>query len=177
MRTLLLSAALILPAAAFAASSDDSSEPATTETTTECTDGMVWSDDAQACVAPEDSSMNDDRRYRAVRELAHAGRYDDALRVLAAMSDPQDDRVLTYLGFIHRQQGETELGFAYYRKAIAANPDNLLARSYMGQGFVDEGRLQEAYAQLVEIRTRGGAGGWPEVALRRAIETGVTTSY
>ena len=57
------------------------------------------------------------------------------------------------------------------------NPDNLLARSYMGQGYVTEGRVDEAYAQLVEIRSRGGADGWPAEALETAIRTGVTTSY
>ncbi len=177
MRSLMIAALATLPAAAFAAGSGSDNPPTTTETTTTCTDGMVYDAEAGKCVAPEVESLNDDQRYDAVRELAYAGRLDDALRVLAAMSDQQDDRVLTYYGYIHRAAGDFELGDSYYRQAIDANPDNLLARSYMGQGLVIQGRVDEAYAQLVEIRARGGSGGWPEKALMRAILTGHDTSY
>ena len=97
--------------------------------------------------------------------------------VLDAMSDAQDDRVLTYKGFAYRKMGEVELGMAYYRQAIAANPDNLLARSYIGQGLAEAGEMAAARAQLTEIRTRGGRGSWPELALCMAIESGRGYSY
>ncbi|MEM9757156.1 MAG: hypothetical protein AAF914_14230, partial [Pseudomonadota bacterium] len=64
-----------------------------------------------------------------------------------------------------------------YLAAIDANPDNLLVRSYMGQGLVTLGRVAEAQAQLVEIRMRGGAGTWPEESLAEALRTGQTYSY
>ena len=112
-----------------------------------------------------------------MRELAYAGQYGATLNALAAMSDPQDDRVLTYMGFVHRKMGDVGLGNAYYRQAIAKNPDNLLARSYMGQGFVESGELAMARAQLTEIRSRGGRGTWPEISLRLAIENGRGYSY
>ena len=67
------------------------------------------------------------------------------------------------------QQGHT--------KAIAKNPDNLLARSYMGQGLVAAGKTELAIGQWKEIVARGGAGGWPEESLRTALETGLTFSY
>lgn len=130
-----------------------------------------------ACVDPQSGALDDDTLYKAARELAYAGQYPETLTVLAQMSDPQDDRVLTYLGFVHRKMGNTDLGNAYYRQAIAANPDNLLARSYMGQGFVESGKVTLARAQLIEIRLRGGRDTWPETSLRMAIEEGKTTSY
>ena len=65
----------------------------------------------------------------------------------------------------------------FYRQAIEANPDNLLARSYMAQGFVAEGKLDEAIAQWREIKARGGHGTWAEASLRDAIRTGTTYSY
>ena len=83
----------------------------------------------------------------------------------------------TQRGFVHRKLGDAELGNAYYRQAIAQNPDNLLARSYMGQGFVASGDLVAAKAQLTEIRTRGGRNTWAELALRMAIETGQGSTY
>lgn len=177
MRDLLLLAALALPGAAFAAGSGDSAPPEPTETTTTCTDGMVWSDAKQKCVAPEDSMLDPGILYQAIRELAYAGRYDDTLRVLAAMPDQNDGRVLTYRGFVHRMTGDADLAMSYYRQAIDADPDNILARSYMGQGLAAEGRSYEAYVQLTEIRARGGTGTWAETALRRAIETGHSIAY
>ena len=130
-----------------------------------------------ACVDPESGALDDGTLYKAARELAYAGQYPETLKVLAQMSDPQDDRVLTYLGFVHRKMGDAELGNAYYRQAIAKNPDNLLARSYMGQGYVESGALKLARAQLIEIRLRGGRDTWPETSLRSAIEGGPSSSY
>lgn len=174
----LIAVTLILPGAALAVSSDINLPPKPTETTTHCTGGTVWDHEAGECVEPEQNSRLDaDTLYEAARELAYAGRHADALRILAAMPDPGADRVLTYMGFVHRRMGEVELGMAYYRQALAKNPDNLLARSYMGQGFVEAGDLQAARLQLAEIRMRGGTGGWPEKALRLAIETGRAPSY
>lgn len=180
MRHLILCAALACPGAALAVGDDDSSPPAPSPTSTHCTGGKVavlTSTGVIKCVTPKHSSLSDDDRYQAARELAYAGRYDDALRVLAAMADQGSDRVLTYMGFVHRGMGETELGHAYYRQAIAANPDNLLARSYMGQGFVAEGKIDAARTQLSEIRARGGRGTWAEAALEIAIETGTLAGY
>ena len=93
------------------------------------------------------------------------------------IADQSDDRVLTYWGFTHRKLGHTELANAFYLKALAKNPDNLLARSYMGQGFVAEGRVDDAIAQWREIRARGGEGTWAEASLRESIRSGITYSY
>ena len=72
--------------------------------------------------------------------------FEDAQAVLAAHPDQTDSRVLTYWGFTHRKLGNRALSQAYYDQAIAADPDNLLARSYMGQGFVEEGQFGLALA-------------------------------
>ena len=120
MHTLLIAAAATLPGMAFAVGSGSDSTPTTTETTTECEEGMVWDADAGKCVAPKESSLTDDALYEAARELAYAGRYDDTLRVLAAMSDPMDDRVLTYKGFVHRNLGDKALAEEYYRAATCS---------------------------------------------------------
>jgi tetratricopeptide (TPR) repeat protein len=175
----LLTAAVIAfaPFAAFAAGSDTPEPPQPTETTTVCTDGQVYSEETKACVDPEEQTLNDDQRYLAVRELAYAGRSEDAMRVLAAMTEGETDRVLTYVGFLNRQMGNWEIGLAAYDKALAINPDNVLARSYYGQALVMMNEIELASLQLAEIRTRGGAGTWAETALAAAISTGTTTTY
>ncbi|MGL4320296.1 MAG: hypothetical protein ACRCS3_05475, partial [Paracoccaceae bacterium] len=167
----------LCPSFALAAGSDDPEPPQPTATTTECTDGKVFDEDKKECVAPEDSSLNNDDRYRAVREFAYAGQPQAAMRVLAAMTEGESDRVLTYTGFLNRQMGNWEAGIAAYEMALEINPDNILARSYFGQALVLMNETDMANAQLYEIRARGGAGTWAEASLARAILTGQTENY
>lgn len=173
----LAAAALCLPAMAFAAGSDSSSTPATTKTSTDCRAGQVYDAKTRSCLDSKSDLINDDTRYDAVRELAYDGQYDRALKVLAAMSDQSESRVLTYYGFIARKQGDVAGGFAYYTAALEADADNILARSYMGQALVILGQTDAARAQLAEIRSRGGDGSWAEASLAEAIATGTTYAY
>ena len=88
------------------------------------------------------------------------------------MEDEASDRVLTYRGFATRKAGDVAGGLAWYRVALAANPDNLRARAYMGQALADRGDTVAARAQLSRTRARGGRGTWPEIALRLTLESG-----
>ena len=178
MKRAALTLALIASPGIAVAVGSDSDTPATpTQTTTECSDGLVWDAESRSCVAPKESRLDNDTLYRAAREFAYAGQYDHALGALNAMSEGESDRVLTYLGFVHRKMGNTDKGHAYYTAAITRNPDNLLARSYYGQSLALEGNFTAAQAQLSEIRVRGGRGSWPEVALRLSLESGNSRSY
>ena len=169
----------LMPAVVFAAGSGSPtvSKPATTQTTQTCKGIQVWDAATKKCVNPQGSSLDDSVLGDAVRELAYAGRNQDAQGVLRAMADPESDLALTYWGFTHRKLGDLELATMFYDRAISKNPDNLLARSYMGQGMVTAGDIVGARVQLEEIRARGGAGSWPEVSLKQAIETGTTYDY
>ena len=99
-----------------------------------------------------------------------------AQSVLEALPENDPGR-LTYLGFTHRKLGNLELAMVYYQKAIDQDPANILARSYMGQGLVEEGKISQAMVQLAQIRAYGGTGSWSETSLRTAIETGKTYNY
>jgi tetratricopeptide (TPR) repeat protein len=184
VRSTALAAALIvgLPALAFAAGSDTSSgtvvtPPKPTETTTACKGVKVWDASRRKCVNPRGSSLDEKTLGDAVRELAYAGRLDDAQEVMRAMPDQEADLVLTYWGFTHRKLGDMTLAHVYYDKALTVNPDNILARSYLGQAHVTEGDMDAARAQLAEIRARGGTGTWPEQSLAEAISSGRTYDY
>lgn len=178
---LVLASAIAIQAIAFApvvhaAGGGSSSPPKTTNTTKKCLFGRVYDKEAKRCVKPNKTNFTDDELYDAVRELAYDGQYENAQDILRVM-DQDDDRVLTYWGFTHRKMGELELANVFYQNAISANPDNILARSYMGQGFVSEGRTDLAIDQWREIKARGGEGTWAEASLREAIQTGLTYSY
>jgi Flp pilus assembly protein TadD len=178
MRLITTAAALcLLPLAGLAAGSDDTEPPPATQTSTECVKGQVWDEETKSCVDAESGLLDDDARFRAVRELAWAGRPEDALIVLSAMTEGKTDRVLTYTGFANRKAGRMDEGLAAYNEALALNPDNLLCRSYLGQAYVELGKIDLAQVQLDEIRARGGDGLWAETALESAIRTGETHSY
>ncbi|MEO1138617.1 MAG: tetratricopeptide repeat protein [Pseudomonadota bacterium] len=176
IRTLVFTA-LLVPGLAFAAGGGGSSAPKTTNTTKSCSGGKVWDNASKSCKTPSYSGFSEDTLYQAARELAYDGQYRNAQTVLAAMTDQNDDRVLTYWGFTHRKMGDVDKGMAYYNKALARNPSNILARSYMGQALVLEGDVDAARAQLLAIRDHGGAGTWAETALLTAIESGKTYDY
>ena len=169
---ILLAVALALPTATFAAGGGSEPKP----TTVSCKGTQVYDKDKKKCVDAQESSLERDERYQTVRQLAYAGRYMDAQGVLDTM-DPADPGRLTYMGFTNRKLGNLDVANMFYEEAIAADPANILARSYMGQGFVEEGRIPEAVAQLKLIRAHGGTGSWAETSLRNAIATGKTYSY
>ena len=178
MRVALAAALLaVLPGLAPAASGGSQAPPPTTPTTAECSEGRVYDAERGGCVLIERSSLDDDGLYEAARELAHAGRIDDALAALLRMSDQSEGRVLTYRGFAARKSGDAAAAMTFYRAALAIDPANHAARSYMAQGMVEAGDIAGARAELREIRVRGGRGEWPEVSLRLAIEGGRGFSY
>lgn len=168
---------VLTPVAAFAVTDPGDAPPTPTETTQDCSDGQIWDNESQSCVTPQDARLDDDVRYKAAREFAWAGQYQDALGALAAMSETDSDRVLTYRGFVARKGGDFEQGRAFYQAALDKNPDNLLARAYLGMGYVEQGDLTAARRQLEEIRLRGGGDSWPETALADAITHGALSSY
>ena len=174
-----LAAALILaPVAAFAAGSTSSNPPTSTHTTNVCEEGFVWDLKTKACIkADETGHMSDEALYDVVRELAYNGRLEDAQIVLSAMHDQDSDAALTYWGFTHRKLGNGALATAFYDRALEQNPDNLLARSYRAQGYVAEGMLTLAKAELSEINARGGSQTWASWSLKQAIASGKGYSY
>ncbi len=177
MRMILAAALAFAPQLALAAGSDDTEPPTPTETTLECAKGEVWDEKTKACIKAEGAGLTDDQRFGAVRELAYAGRPDEALLILATMTEGETPRVLTYQGFLLRQTGRVEDGIAAYERAIALDSGNILARSYYGQLLVQMNEAQAAQMQLAAIRMAGGGGTWAERALADAIATGVTYTY
>ena len=149
---------------------EEDEPPAPTETTKECAEGSVWDAEASTCITVDEVDGDQAFLYQTARELAWVGRLPDALAVLDRMEE--SDKRLTYVGFVARKSGDWQRAETAYKAAILRNPDNLLARSYYGQGLVERGMHTEALVQLSEIRARGGRISWPELALRLSIESG-----
>jgi tetratricopeptide (TPR) repeat protein len=169
LTTLTAIVALSIGGTAFAAGSDDTEPPVKTETTEDCKDGKIWDEKTGTCVKPQQGAMSDDDLYKAARELAYDGQYENALQVLAVAENQNDPRILNYKGFANRKAGRMEEGMAYYQAALEINPDYILARSYMGQALVAEGDFLAARDQLIEIEARGGRDTWAYAALEKAL--------
>ena len=78
--------------------------------------------------------------------------------MLQTVVDQSNPKVLNYLGYSHRKMGRLAEGVAYYKKALAIDPDYVLAREYLGEGYVASGQLGLARRELTEIENRCGTG-------------------
>ena len=89
--------------------------------------------------------------------LAKAERYDEALTTLDLLQDPNTARALNYRGYALRKSGHWDEGVAYYKKSIAVDPDYVQVREYLGEAYVEKGRIDLADEQLATIgRLCGG---------------------
>ena len=125
------------------------------------------------CVKVQSGILPDEDLYQQGYVLAKSGEYDWALQVLAAVQNQNDPRVLNMTGYSNRKAGRLEIGITYYRKALAIDPNFVLAREYLGEGYVAAGKLDLAKAELSEIATRCGIACEEYKDLSKAITTGV----
>jgi tetratricopeptide (TPR) repeat protein len=123
------------------------------------------------CVKATTGILPDEELYQQGRMLAKSGEYDWALEVLAKIENQNDPRVLNYTGYSNRKAGRLELGITYYNKALAIDPNFVLAREYLGEGYVAAGRIDLAQLQLDEIKTRCGVACEEYKDLSKAITT------
>lgn len=148
---------------------DDTAPPPKTQTTTKCKGGKVWDAKKKECVDPKKASLNDDQIFQAAREFADAGQYQNAINVLHLAKNQNDPRILNYLGYSNRKAGRMQIGMNYYHKALQQDENYILARSYMGQALLQQGDVQAARVQLVEIRDRGGENTWAYRSLLQSL--------
>lgn len=162
-------ALLLVGGSAWAAGSDNSTPTTPTETTQKCKDGQVWDAETKACVTAKESRFDDRQLFEFAREFAYAGQYQHTISILRLAANPQDPRILNYMGYAHRKAGLVEVGMGYYREALKRDPDYVLARSYMGQAFAEMGHLTLARQQLNEIEARAGRETYAYLALAKTL--------
>ncbi len=161
-KLLLVSALCGAFASTALAASDSDSTTTTSPKKLKCKQGEVVKDvtengkKVKKCVKVESGILPDGELYLQGRALAKEGEYNWALTVLAAIQNQNDPRVLNYTGYSYRKGGHLEIGITYYRKALAIDPDFVLAREYLGEGYVAAGRIDLARLELGEIEKRCG---------------------
>lgn len=131
-----------------------------------CFGKRIWDATAKKCVKEEkSSSIDQDSIYTHGRNLARAGQYENAIRVLYLARDQNDPRVLNYLGYSNRKLGNMDKALTYYHAAVAANPDFSLVREYLGEAYIQLGQLEKAREQLTQIERICGTQNCREYAM------------
>ncbi|MBI1187903.1 MAG: tetratricopeptide repeat protein [Alphaproteobacteria bacterium] len=73
-----------------------------------------------------------------------------ALDLAEAAIGPHPD-ILNYRGFASRKLGRYEAALGYYRDALALDPDHLGANEYLGELYIELGRMDDAGRQLARL--------------------------
>jgi tetratricopeptide (TPR) repeat protein len=120
-----------------------------------CKSGQVFSASKGKCVKKSADISDPDIKSQGWA-LAYAGDYESAITVFRMAANQNDPEVLNGLGYSHRKMGKVEEGISYYGKALAIDPNYVLAREYLGEGYVAAGRIDLAKQQLAEIGNRCG---------------------
>lgn len=100
----------------------------------------------------------DDEVINGAYWLAHAGKFNEALALLATVKDRENPRALNAMGYATRRLGNVEGALPYYTRALAIEPNYAQAREYLGEAFLAKGDLTAAQEQLGEIERRCGTG-------------------
>lgn len=155
IRAVMIAAAfgIAVSGSAFAAGEGSGSST----TVQQCKNGKVWDKREKKCVAPQQGTLDEESLYEAGRDLAYAGRYDEAIGVLSLAANRNDKRILNFLGFSHRKAGRLEVGIGYYRQAIEIDPAYALVREYYGEALLMKGDVAGARAELATIEVLCGS--------------------
>jgi tetratricopeptide (TPR) repeat protein len=136
--------------------SDEAKKCVVEKSAFDCPQGMAWSDTRGRCLSLASGGFSDEELVNEGRLLARGGHYEKAIATLSAVARQDDPLALTYLGYSHRKLGHFDLAMRYYVLALAADPDNVDTREYLGEGYIAIGRADLARAQLAEIEARCG---------------------
>ena len=98
-----------------------------------------------------ESKQNPD--YAQAEKLVEAGKYTDAIPLLqkSLAADPTNADAYNLLGYSHRKLGDVELALTHYGKALELDPKHRGANEYLGELYLELGRLDEAQERLVVL--------------------------
>ena len=149
------------------AAGGDSGSSSSSSAPVECRKGMTYDEAKKICVPSH--ALNDQQLYQQGHDLALAGRYDGALDALLAIRDKNDAMVLTMIGYSKRKLGALDEGIAIYHQALAIDPKNINTHEYLGEGYIDAGRVDLAELELTTLQGLCGTGCEQYQDLQKAI--------
>lgn len=123
---------------------------------TSCGRGQLFASDPGECVDAKSAALSDEDLYLAAGLRVEDTRYAEALALLFRIGDRGNPQVLNLIGYATRKGGDLDGGIDYYLQALAADPDYVKARQYLGEGYLLKGDVVRAREQLDEIGKRCG---------------------
>jgi tetratricopeptide (TPR) repeat protein len=115
----------------------------------------AWSMGGGAMTSPSYGNMGSQQLddYSQARRLIRKERYADAIPYLqrALQDRPRSADILNYLGYTERMTGDYSTSLAYYKQALAIDPDHKGAHEYLGELFLTLKDITNANAQLAEL--------------------------
>jgi predicted Zn-dependent protease len=98
-------------------------------------------------------ASNPDQDYKDAVRAVNSKDYDKAIKLLTAVlkEKPNNADALNYMGYSHRKLGKHPDAVAYYRKALAVNPDHRGANEYLGEAHLEMNQLGEAEVRLAHL--------------------------
>ncbi len=139
--------AISLPSLSYSAGTE---QPATEK----CAKGYVMDANTKKCVKKTSANVPDKAITDQAWQWAYAGDYEYAIELFKEVAAKGDPEALNGMGYAHRKLGKTQEAIAYYEKALAIDPDYLLARNYLAKGYLASGNMEPALQQLAEIGKR-----------------------
>jgi tetratricopeptide (TPR) repeat protein len=116
---------------------------------------QAWMDCAERAPAAAGPDVADAEHFYAGYWLAKNGRYEEALKHLRE-TRVRNARILTYIGFATRKLGRLDEAMEYYAEALRKDPENVIARSYLGEAYLAQDDLAAALSQLRRIEKACG---------------------
>ena len=97
-----------------------------------------------AARAVDNMSSNDKVDLTSVRAKIDAKDYTAAIQELRDLAeDTQQADVYNLLGFTLRKTGDYTTSLSYYTKALDLQPDHKAAREYLGELYVETGKMRQ----------------------------------
>lgn len=110
---------------------------------------------AGACMAAgtEEESAAPDADYAAGKKAIEAKDWGAAVKSLsiAAGHDPKNADIQNLLGYSYRKQGNLDLAFKYYGRALELNPNHRGAHEYVGETYLLANNLPKAEEHLAAL--------------------------
>ncbi len=116
-----------------------------------CNEGWVYDQEKGVCVREQSGIVPDDNFANYAYALAKEGRYQEALDTLALMKNPNTAEALNYRGYATRKLGRIEEGVGYYLQSVKLNANYTQVREYLGEAYIQLGRMDLAREQLRAI--------------------------
>ncbi len=124
-----------------------------------------------------DSSDSDG--FTMAKQMAMDGKHTAAIEKLNEVlkDDPKNADAWNLLGFSSRMTGAFDNAEKYYDNALSIDANHLGALNYMGQMFVQTGRIERAREMLVKLQTACDGTCEEYTQLATAIKDGKAGNY